>query len=794
MKNRILEMDLDENGVLSERTPDAGSESFLDNALLDRLYPGIKACRIKVCEGMLETFQQTKIAGTMMAFEYQGTAYSVVGASGSAKNGLFYCVEQKYEDAVRKRMDAWPEAALSYFGILTSTLKTMVEEPKCSVLLVPDLELGTNDCRGWVRQTLFDKLSLPAGRFYQFRLAMDNSLQAKGAFKVMDDVTAAHIGADIVLPSSAIKPFPRRMVVPSGGIRLCSRVALGVREISRPLEFASSYTLIEHAPKEALLEEIFPQAVREIRALKQAWNEGRHDALVERIGGKSFGPDDEQVEDEQRAIEALLLADSTGEISRHPYVHYQLDKMLAKWAFKTLTGGGFTMPAFALADDGYLLYHDGRLYAGADWLPLHQAVTTVESQYGLSVRYPIRMAEDLLPMHHLPPERVSQELSDIRGIPPEVSERIALEQICLKHVYVLHSVTAKRNGGDFDFDTVAVVDSNRFPKFVSWRFNFQERNVVTKIKAKKVHSPWFNRGFAALNARGNRIGTITDLKTRCYAAGRSDLAYLLVGELQKELDSLKHGVRADTKLLNEIRQQMPMCPWLLLKNVQRVSDLPLRLDVQPTDRIGALYNVLRKEIEELFEAPLSISSFRGLLVGNNPTQDMYGEVNILYGAYVAIQGQLAKRRTEAQIQVFAAQKAVENVESEDERKRAERKLTAARAREKEIIERTKKETGALARNLYAWAQSKPEPERVAWAEALHHVSSRGNGKGGVMLYAFPQELVDAVASVTGGGRVRVKPPKLGALMRVEENSFYLEGEEGRTFLFRYDPVNRMVSR
>ena len=407
MKNRILEMDLDENGVLSERTPDAGSESFLDNSLLDRLYPGIKACRIKVCEGMLETFQQAKIAGTMMAFEYQGTAYSVVGASGSAKNGLFYCVEKQYEDAVRKRMDAWPEAALSYFGILTSTLKTMVEEPRCSVLLVPDLQLGTNDCRGWVRQTLFDKLSLPAGRFYQFRLAMDNSLQAKGAFKVMDDATADHLGADIVLPSSSIKPFPQKMHVPSGGIRLRSRVALGVREISRPLEFASSYTLIEHAPKESLLEEIFPQAVREVRALKQAWTEGRHDALVEKIGGKCFDPDDQQSDEEQRAVEALLLADSTGEISRHPYVHYQLDKMLAKWAFKTLTGGGFSMPAFALADDGYLLYQDGHLYAGADWLPLHQAITTVESHYGLCVRYPIRMAEDLLPMHHLSPNQVA---------------------------------------------------------------------------------------------------------------------------------------------------------------------------------------------------------------------------------------------------------------------------------------------------------------------------------------------------------------------------------------------------
>src|ERR1039458_1437546 len=133
-----------------------------------------------------------------------------------------------------------------------------------------------------------------------------------------------------------------------------------------------------------------------------------------------------------------------------------------------------------VAEKKYNMYHDGRLYAGADWLPLHQAVTTVESQYGHLVRYPIRMAEDLLPMHHLPPEKVAQELSNIRGIPLEVSERIASEQICLKHVYVLNSVTAKRNGGDFDFDTVAVVDSNRFPKFVSWRFNFprsEERRV-----------------------------------------------------------------------------------------------------------------------------------------------------------------------------------------------------------------------------------------------------------------------------------------------------------------------------
>jgi len=108
---------------------------------------------------------------------------------------------------------------------------------------------------------------------------------------------------------------------------------------------------------------------------------------------------------------------------------------------------------------------------------------------------------------------------------------------------------------------------------------------------------------------------------------------------------------------------------------------------------------------------------------------MYGEVNILYGAYVAIQGQLAKRRTEAQIQVLTAQKAVENVETEDEKKQAERKLTAARAREKEIIERTKRETGALARNLYAWHRANLNRNALPGRGAASRLVS-GNGKGG----------------------------------------------------------------
>jgi len=71
--------------------------------------------------------------------------------------------------------------------------------------VVPDHELGTNDCRGWLRKSLFDKLSLPDGRFYQFRLAFAQT-QAKGSFKIMADEVADALDTDVILPVSSVKP------------------------------------------------------------------------------------------------------------------------------------------------------------------------------------------------------------------------------------------------------------------------------------------------------------------------------------------------------------------------------------------------------------------------------------------------------------------------------------------------------------------------------------------------------------------------------------------------------------
>src|SRR5579864_5869267 len=141
----------------------------------------------------------------------------------------------------------------SFISGFLSPCKVMREAPDSRVLVVPDRSLGTNDCRGWIRRSLFQRLQekhddelltlqfdrlrrerhgtvrdedldeqersillhdakreiswkrLPEGRFYQFRMAFANT-QAKGAFKIMEDDVSDALEADFVLPESAVKP------------------------------------------------------------------------------------------------------------------------------------------------------------------------------------------------------------------------------------------------------------------------------------------------------------------------------------------------------------------------------------------------------------------------------------------------------------------------------------------------------------------------------------------------------------------------------------------------------------
>ncbi len=717
-----------------------------------------------------------------------------------------------------------------------------MEEPDARVLVVPDGKLGTNDCRGWIRRSLFLKLQqtheqqlvmeeidrllrdrydkppdqellgeqerqelaqiarqevrrkvLPDGRFYQFRMAFSNT-QAKGSFKIMEDDVADTLEADFILPESAVKPglkVPAVMYSIFGpGRRFRGDTVTGIREFSRQLEFESSYTLLEHAPEDSIQLEILPQAMEQVRKLSGAVSEGRYEELLKILGRhpENLPDPDQGTGEEFRIVEGLLLADASGEIVRHPYVNNQINKLLARWAFKVTTGGGFRLPAFALMDDGYLFLKDGEVFCGSDWISEHTAIVQVASKHGLCVRYPIRMIDDLLPFRALSDEEIIADLDknlcrqDCALIETELRELVA-RQLRLEGTYILHSGTAKKNGGDFDFDWICVVEEDRFPRFFGHRFGRGLGQQQGKTKANKAKDPWFNLEHVAMKARGNHIGSITDLMTSCRASGKEDLAQQLAKELQNALDSLKWQVQPDLKLVSEIRQQVRQAPWLLCKNERRVSDLPLHLDVEESDRIGKLYNHVRKEIEDLLTNKASIEAFKSLVVGENVTREMMKECRFVNQAYAAMIAKIAARREHLKAQLKKARAEWDEVRQSPDKELRRQKLFAMNQSYGACHfdeERGKYEMKSVLAFIRIWAQNKTE-NRMGWLQALNRVVSRGERSSGSILFlAFPQELIVKLAERTGGKFVRVHVPKL-------YEGFVRTDSSGRVFLV--DPIN-----
>jgi hypothetical protein len=794
---QVVTLDIDANGRVTERLTNL--ETTLENTLLSVLYPGIKVAVVNVPTEPLDAYEESQVENAMASIKHKNTTYKLVGASGSSKDGKFYFVDQDHAQAIAERFQRWPQAAIVYFGILVSTCKVVIQEPELSVLVVEDHVLGTNDCRGWIRHSLFQKLELPENCFYQFRLAFENT-QAKGAFKVMEDEAAELLDADIVLPESAVKPglkIPVKVYPFFGkGRRFRGPAVLGVREFSRKLEFESSYTLIEHAPDDSIQLEILPEALGQVDVLNEALSRGDYTELLDLLG---LNESELSQEEEVRVVEAALLADTTGEIVRYPYINNQLNRLLARWAFKAATGGGFRLPAYALADDGYLVVHDERLYAGSDWIPKQSAIVALQSQRGLSIRYPIRMMEDLLPMEHIGSSELIIELTRIldeqgcRGS-YELATQIASRQLYLEGTYILHSDTAKRNGGDFDFDWVCVLENDRFPRFVRERFNLVKEFQQEKMKLKRAKSPWWNLEHVAIKARGNQIGAITDLKTSCLAAGRPDLAYQLVTELQKALDSLKHEVAPDLDLIADIRKQVGgAAPWLKYKNEPRISNLPIHLDVAETDRIGKVYNHVRKHIEDLLTAKLPIEEFKGLISGEQVTREQFQECRYINSVYAAVVGRISKRQEQLKVELDRAHAEWEEVkDSPDKELRRQKQLARRKAQSAHYHgeERAKQEMKAIIAFVRVWAASKPD-SRMGWCQALHRIVCGGLGSGSILFHAFPQELIAKLAEKTGGKVVRVAVPDVSGLAIAFDDqgrSFLVEQTENgekKTFIFQY---------
>jgi hypothetical protein len=823
----ILELKIDVTGEVTRKASKLGRKDTLEGKLLAQLYPGIRVARVSV-PAELTPYEQSVVENRMAQLSFGGVEYKLVGASGSAKDGKFYFVDQPHAKPIAERFQHWPEAAIVYFSILISDCKLVTELPDFRIVVVEDHVLGTNDCRGWIRESLYRKLHLSPDRFCQFRLAFDarEPKQAKGALKAMSDRVADRLAVDCILPESACKPNLK------GGSRFLPQIGtsgrlytgpavLGIKQWSRVTEYGSSYTLVEHASDEALQLEIMPRAIEEVRKVRKAWDDGDYEGLL-RVLGKSeedatfdMSFDPEALEggsnlpsEEWEPAEAVLLADKSGNSIRFPYVSNQINRKLARWAFRTLTSGGFKLPAFALADDGILVEHEGKILAASDWIPEDTAITSVTAEQSLCIRYPIRMQEDLLPVRHIADSEIVPTLVRALGrtnLPEALIAYILKRQLRMEGTYILHSETAKRNGGDFDFDTICAMPSDEFPKFVAGRIAHGERFHQEKTKHKKAKSPWWNVYLVAMKARGNRIGSITDLKTSCLAAGRPDLAYKLVEQLQNALDSLKHRVEIDESVISDIRKEVSPAPWLRYKRERRVSDLPLHLDVADTDKVGRLYNVLRKELGDILNERMAVEDFRGIFSGHTVTKEMFEECQLVNAIYGDVAAQITEREEQLKLEYGNSQalwEAVRTSDDKDQRRSAVLLRNKAQSALWEFEQDAKEQFSGLHLFMHYWAQGKQDNRR-AWAQAMNTIVSNGRGSGAVLFQTFPQEVVDVFAEQTGGKNAPVRLPKMvNGYVRFDDQqrAFLVErienadGPDGEKwiFLFQYKGKRTLV--
>ena len=616
----------------------------------------------------------------------------------------------------------------------------------------------------------------------------------------MENDVADHIGADMILPKSAMKPaLPEKSML----VRLCAGdaqlfrgpVVLGIREVSRPLEYESSYTLLTHAPESTIDLEVIPHALEQVRKLKTTVDENNFEELFRILGtsnaarpvhGDGASEDAEYTSAERTVVEAVLKADGSGQLVKFPFINNQLQRILCRWAYKLCTAGGFRLPAFALADDGYLVLHNGRVYSGSDWIPENTAITSLDSTRVLEVRYPIRAKDDLLPLKRLHlPDLVTRLTSDLARQGCSMSEQLAFEEIVnkqlgLEHTITLHSKTAAKNGGDYDFDVVCVVEENRFPRWVEDRFNHRETFSNEKDKRKKRRSAWWNLPQVAVSAKGNEIGIITDLMTSCQAEGRPDLSEMLAKELQAALDALKHGTLPNQEVIAGVRKQIVTAPWLKVKDEKRVGDLPLHLAVSPTDRIGRLYNMLRKELDDFFSDVRPLADFRGLIVNGRFDREMYteaGQIARIYGVNIAL---ILEKREKYRRAVADADAAVDSCALDD--LVARRKAFKARNKAKAALhwyeERSRQEMRNMIHLVRKWAERK-SANAFDWLAALYAITCKGSkSTGSIVFYAFPQELVNMIAERTGGRRVTVAIPDLvtGEVSIDEDGNVYLLDE------------------
>jgi hypothetical protein len=137
-----MALEIDEEGTVAQKSMQLTRQGQLANTLLDALYPGIRVATVEIPGAELDDYGRAKVEQALARFTVGGVEYRLIGASGSAKSGRYYAVSKEYEKPIAERFQQWPEAAVTYFGILVSPCKVRIEEPDAKVLVVEDHSLA----------------------------------------------------------------------------------------------------------------------------------------------------------------------------------------------------------------------------------------------------------------------------------------------------------------------------------------------------------------------------------------------------------------------------------------------------------------------------------------------------------------------------------------------------------------------------------------------------------------------------------------------------------------------------
>lgn len=769
-----------------------------------RRYPGIRLAQVTVPIRMTEE-EQSVVRNAMTCIVWGGRRYVQVLGTGGIKNGQFIFAEQSWAKSIARQYHMHPQSALSYGGIIVNECDKALTTIEATIRVVKEGDLGTNDSRGWMDESVFSALrSLHPGHFYQMRgdfiastatMIQDNLIdkavelvkrglnstpvQFKGVLKVMRNEAGAHPGvaANIVIPESCLKPKRADLI----GKTFRCVINLGITEQSYDGTCYGGPTVATHVPWDVIEAEIIPDSARRMREIAQGFDSEGHAELLEKIGAQVKSDTDYM-----RIIEACLTADGDGSMMRHPFVHSGTKRLLADFLRK-LMAGGIEMHTRALADDGFLVVdQEGNLHHGHDWMPERAALTDYPCEKGLTVRFPVRMRDDLLPTRHIArPEATELLLEAFPGLPREAADQAIMEQVYLKHVHVLHGKYAKKFGGDFDYDLVYIIGDDRYPKLVEWRFNLTETALVEKDKASKKPSFWHELGRVSFDAMGNKVGMVTNTILSAIASGAWEQQYPLAEELQKEVGGLKHGTRADVKRVAEIKKENNIqdARWIKMLNrndIKSFDDLPKSIEpLHDDDVIARMYNQLYAIASELLGEPRDLSDYYGLFDG------MYGvvaiskshkrEVSLVNGFYGSqtsrISAYLAKNREKLELG-RKAQKELRDAGNLDEARSMDDNIRNLEARYEQAEINAKKGRSFFRNIVCGWGAGKAEEDKMYWGAACNEVICRKsryankgeNGEkkrrpatGSILMHAFPQQFVRAVAAATEGKEVLVDP-------------------------------------